>query len=242
MSRRHSLIKLLALPALCCLGLLSPAQADTVFWTNWTASTPGNTAGTASGNIPSTPVTVSYTGEINSLQANYPSWTPSSSYVGGTVSNAPPQSGGIIQITGGTSNVNTVTFSTPVTNPVMAIWSLGQGGDTAEFDFTQDEPFSIQAGGLSAEYNGQTITSSGSTVFGAEGNGTIQFIGTFSSLSWTNPVAEYWYGFTVGIGAVACPHKPPAAVPLPASLPASAIGMACLLAWKTKKSLARSRA
>jgi hypothetical protein len=37
---------------------------------------------------------------------------------------------------------------------------------------------------------------------GTEGNGTVQFIGTFTSLSWTNPKAEFWYGFDVGIAGV----------------------------------------
>jgi hypothetical protein len=143
---------------------------------------------------------VTYSGELLSLVADYPSWTPTSSYVGGSVGNAPPQLGGILQLQGGatTPPTDTITFSHAVTNPVFAIWSLGQGGLTASFDFTSNEPFTIQAGGPSAEYGGQAITPSGSNVNGAEGNGTIQFNGTFTSISWTNPTHEYWYGFTVG--------------------------------------------
>ena len=37
---------------------------------------------------------------------------------------------------------------------------------------------------------------------GLEGNGTLQFNGTFTSLTWTNPQYEYWYGFTVGAAGV----------------------------------------
>ena len=92
---------------------------------------------------------------------------------------------------------DTITFSHAVTNPVFAIWSLGQGGVDASFNFI-NAPFTIQAGGPSAEYAGQTITSSGDVVYGVEGNGTIQFNGTFTQISWTNPVYEHWYGFTVG--------------------------------------------
>jgi hypothetical protein len=44
---------------------------------------------------------------------------------------------------------------------------------------------------------------SGNTVFGSEGNGTIRFLGTYSSIWWKNPLPEYFYGFTVGV-----PEKP----------------------------------
>src|SRR6185437_8537024 len=34
---------------------------------------------------------------------------------------------------------------------------------------------------------------------GSEGNGTIRFVGTFSTFSWTVPIPEFWHGFTFGI-------------------------------------------
>jgi hypothetical protein len=58
-------------------------------------------------------------------------------------------------------------------------------------------------------FGGGTLTVLGNEVWGSEGNGTIQFHGIFSSLSWTNPVAENWYGITVGAaGAVAAVPEP----------------------------------
>ncbi|MGH7024670.1 MAG: PEPxxWA-CTERM sorting domain-containing protein [Caulobacteraceae bacterium] len=188
----------LAGAACAALFTAAPAFAGTVDWTTWTAATDSATAGTATGTAGS--VGVSYTGEVESLVANYPSWNPSSSYVGGTVGNAPPMSGGIIQLYGGNADVtDTITFSTPVTNPIIAIWSLGAPGNTAEFDFPGNEPVTIEAGGPSSEYGGSSIYLSGNNVLGAEGNGTIQLTGTFSSISWTTPVYENWYGFTVGV-------------------------------------------
>lgn len=175
------------------------ANAAVIDWTAWTGATTGETSGTATGTAGS--VGISYSGEVQSLQLNYPSWNPSTSYVGGTISNAPLPSDNIIQIFGGAgSGTDTITFSKAVTNPTFAIWSLGQGGINAQFDFNR--PFTIEAGGPSAEYGGSTITSNGNAIFGAEGNGTLQFSGTFTSISWTNPVAENWYGFTVGVAAV----------------------------------------
>jgi hypothetical protein len=105
--------------------------------------------------------------------------------------------------------VNTITFSKAVVDPVMAIWSLGRPGVTASFVFDSSEPFTIESGGPSSEYGGQSITAQDYTVYGNEGNGTIQFHGTFTQISWTNPQSEYWYAFTVGA---------PSAVPAPASV------------------------
>ena len=125
------------------------------------------------------------------------------------VANAPDPSNNIIRLTGGTSTVDTITFSQAVTNPVFAIWSLGQGGNTSSFNFIGATPVLV-SGGPSAEYNGSSIWIGtgvdGNTVYGTEGNGTVEFIGTFTSISWTNPVSEDWYGFNVGISAVAVPE------------------------------------
>ena len=97
--------------------------------------------------------------------------------------------------------MDTITFSKPVVNPVMAIWSLGAPGTTASFNFTASEPFTIESGGPSAEFGGSAIfVCSGNSlaVCGTEGNGTIQFQGTFSTISWTNPAFENYYGFALG--------------------------------------------
>jgi hypothetical protein len=103
-----------------------------------------------------------------------------------------------MKLFGGNSQItDTITFSTPVTNPVFAIWSLGDGTINAKFNF--NAPFTIQAGGPSAEYGGSPITQTGTVAAGSEGNGTLQFNGTYSSISWTNPVGEGWYGFTAGV-------------------------------------------
>ena len=181
---------LAGIAAATALFATTAANADTIDWTNWTTSGPGFALGTTTGGVG-----VTFTGDIVSLVPNYPSWTPNSSYVGGNVGNAPPQSGGIIQLSGGNLDVNTISFSQSLVNPVIAIWSLG-AGITAEFDFSA--PFSVQACGPSYEYTGGCITTAANTVFGAEGNGTIQFLGTFNSIQFINPTYEYWYGFTVG--------------------------------------------
>jgi hypothetical protein len=74
--------------------------------------------------------------------------------------------------------------------------SSGSSGQTASFVFGQTPTF--VSGGPNAEYGGTAIDVFGNTVSGQEANGTIEFIGTFTSLTWTNPQFENWYGFNVG--------------------------------------------
>jgi hypothetical protein len=182
----------MVLAAAVAVGLTGSAGAATIDWTQWNAGfTTSATTGAATGSGG-----ISYSGELQNLFFGYPSWGPAGTFNGGTISNAPSPAGGIIQLFGGGSTVDTITFAAPVTNPVMAIWSLGQGGGPASFVF--NEPFTIQSGGPSNEYGGGPLTLIINGVGGLEGNGTIQFQGTFSSISWNNPQFENWYGFTVG--------------------------------------------
>jgi len=181
-----------------------PAVADTVDWAQWSNPVPGP-AGSASAVFATTGISANYSGELQQFVPNYPTYLPPGTFNGGNVDNAPAQADGIIRIFGGPNGgTNTITFSEAVLNPVLAIWSLGQGGINAQFAF--DQPFTIESGGPSAEYGGPSITAVGNTVFGNEGNGTIQFTGLLTSISWTNPVFENWYGFTVGTPVAAIPE------------------------------------
>jgi len=212
------------------MGASVPARAATINWAVWSnVFTPGSTGGSATATMGST--TVAYSGEVISVLANFPSWGPAGTFSGGTVGNPPPPGGGVQLQGGAATSTDTLTFATPVVNPVMAIISLGAPGNSASFVFNSSEPFTIQSGGPSNEFGGISITQSGNSVLGSEGSGTIQFIGTYSSISWTNPVNEFYYGFTVGApGTVG-------AVPLPATLPlfASGLGALGLLGWRRKR-------
>ena len=172
-----------------------PASADTIYWTNWSNNTDGHIT------TPQGIISVTYSGELDGLSRKYPSWNPSTSYADGmVVDNAPPPSGNMIKLFGGSDTVNTITFSAPLVNPVVSIWSLGQIGTSATFEFINATPTFV-AGGPSAEYDGGPISISGNTVSGSEANGTVTFLGTFSSISWNNPLFEFYYGFTVGVGS-----------------------------------------
>src|SRR5277367_5885477 len=167
-----------ALLLACAVSAPAFAHADTIAWTTWspTSSSAGN-PGTAVGTIGS--ITVTYSGQTSGL-TSVPSWTPASTFTGGPVGNAPPNAPSV-QLEGttaGTPVINeSITFSSPVVDPVIAIWSLGQTGEPASFDFSSKEsqPFILLGGGPSTEFNGSALTSSGSVVSGAEGNGLVEF-------------------------------------------------------------------
>jgi hypothetical protein len=107
-----------------------------------------------------------------------------------------------------------VTFSSPVNNLIMDIVSLGQPGIGTKYTFTS--PFTILNIGPSNEFGGGTATlsESGNTLTGVEGDGIIEFAGPISSLSWTASNPEFWNGFTFGAESPATSTVPEPAYPL----------------------------
>jgi hypothetical protein len=224
--------------ALAALVLAGRASADTVGWTDWTSATPSNgtTPGTATGTMMfgTTAVTVNYTGELdantetNGVGTDYIS--PSSTYLSSTVSNLPP-GGDLITVTGGTAFTDTVTFSKPVSDFLMAFVSLGDPSLDVTYQFNNSAPIQILStgtgwwgGNINLAYG---HNSSGlDTISGQESDGVIQFTGNFDSISWTiPPPGEYWDGWTFGAVTEAAPGAPitgpggpgPSTVPLPSS-------------------------
>lgn len=193
-------------------GFTSRSDAADLNWMSLTTITTG-TAGSASGTLnygPGPAVTVTYTGDVHTASqtdaggTNYWVQPATYSYSSGNLTISPPPGVGIITSIGGTATTYTIVFSQPVANPVLAIASLGNtaGGGSRDYNFAQ--PFTLLKAGVGF-FNGDATTltyPSGNVLRGSEGNGLIQFTGTLSTISWTNPVAETWSGFMVGVAPV----------------------------------------
>jgi len=226
--------------AACAVFATIPAQADTIAWAKWSSATAG-TPGSASATIGS--ITVTYSGQTSGLLTGYPSWNPATTFTGGVVGNAPPAANNSVQLegtpAGAVAITETITFSTPVADPIFAVWSLGAPGTPASFDFTSSEPFTVQGGGPSAEYGGTALTISGEDVEGQEGNGIIQFDGTFTSITFTTPQYENYYAFTVGEDATLTSQLP-GTTPEPGTLSLFGIGLVALAFIRRSVSRLRS--
>ena len=141
--------KFLAMAAVLVMvmGMAGVSSGAVVDWADWTSATPG-LSGSAIGTIGS--IGVSYNGEVSFAQTsggtNY--WIAVSPdpnpYISPVVANAPPAFD-IIALVGGQDTANTISFTSPVTNPVMAIVSLGRPDQTVRYLF--DQPFTVLSSG-----------------------------------------------------------------------------------------------
>jgi hypothetical protein len=160
-------------------------------------------------------------------------WSPSAPYTSAQVDNRPPGTD-LLQLSGGQRQIYTVTLGAAIKDPIMAIVSLGQPNLPTSYDF--DSPFTIVSQG--SGYWGGTGTAlqhlAGDVLMGNEGHGTIQFLGTFTTFSWTVPTPESWHGFTFGIRTTQAiePNNP---VPEPGTLLLAGLALAGLTAMRKRK-------
>jgi hypothetical protein len=207
------------------------AWAVPYYWTDWTAW--NTSAGIAHGVItPSSgpAVTVLFEairsngtpGSFLGVHANN-IWNPASTYQSAQVDNAPNYEA--LQLVGESNMTYRVTLSEAIKDPLMAVTTLGSGGDPATYVF--DSPFTILSQGPTCCWgSGTLVQQPGNILEGREGAGTLQFLGTYSSFSWTVPDPEFWHAFTFGIRTTEALEPSP--VPEPSILPMLLTGLAVM--------------
>lgn len=178
----------------CALAAFAAPASAQVSWADWTASGTNTVTGTMM--FGGVPVGVTYTGLYSFVQlgcgTNY--WTPTSTYMGAGVPNAPTNCEMIGLSTGGTK---TLTFSQPVTDPLLALvsWNVQPnvrvGGPVV---VVNTGPGTFGSGAI-------TVTPTGFSTNG-EVHGVIRVQGTYTSLTFTDD-SEHWHGLTVGATSMA---------------------------------------
>ena len=215
------------------LAAAPAAHAVTVAWTNWvTVSLAG---GSATGVItpsagPSFDVVLSGPNAGGSISETFV-LGPEATYIVGAVT----CTGDLINIPGSPPGPNTLTFSSPIVNPVFAVWSLGDAANTATLTFPAGTSPVIESTGTNGGLGFVSLTASGNVVSGREGNGTFLLPGTYTSIDFTiaSSDASESAGFTVGqAGPLTAP------VPEPGTYALLAAGLG-VLAWVARRRIPR---
>ncbi len=96
---------------------------------------------------------------------------------------------------------NTITFSEPILNPLMAIVSLGSSSIAVPYDFGEGVSFSLLSEGQGM-YGDGTYSLGDGSITGNEFHGVIQFDGWVNQISWTSTATELFHGFTFGMAPI----------------------------------------
>jgi hypothetical protein len=207
MRRRFSILTVFFGGLLLVLSATVPAQADMIQWANWSALGEGSATGiiTFPDGVQST---VTYTGQVVGL---------------GDLGD--DQIYSRVALVGGNTSYNTIFFSHPVNNPIIAIESLSGSLNSTHAAF---ECFSSLAeNGFGHLENGSTLQNV-QAFNGRMENGIFQLQGKILSISWIAQDPQNFHMFTVGA---------PTHAPLPASvllLGPGLVGLASMRKWFRK--------
>lgn len=190
-------------------GDASMPSGPPVSWATWDAPVTG-TPGSAHGVLtpPGGDVQIAYTGEVGAGSAKTGDVTgsgvgpvyflPAATYESATVPNAPPQSG-MITIWGSPSLTQTIAFSVPVRDALVAVVALNETWTFGAPPILLSSGPDALAFNIPGATNAPTV--SGNTVSGMDSNGVLEFPGVVTAITFTVPTSAVgdFTGFTVGI-------------------------------------------
>lgn len=196
-TRFHPIARALTAAGLV-FGAVSAHAFDTA-WADWTTET-STTSVTGRLSLPSGIVKVKFSGPtmyFSQTEVGETDYWSSGTPDAYAVTGAPTGSDLIAFVGGSDAQVYKITFSKPVTNPVMAILSLGRNAVPTRYVFTQTPTLLSSGVGF---YGGcaDCLKVKKKTLTGTEGHGAVQFVGTFTTISWKQPDYEFWHGVTIG--------------------------------------------
>ncbi|MDP3666621.1 MAG: HYR domain-containing protein, partial [Sediminibacterium sp.] len=142
------------------------------------------------------------TGTINGIGYTYTSSSPVSTTSYMHAHSTFPASYGVPNANPTIQNLavtnNTITFASPMTNPVLVFASIGRAGVPVPITF--GAPIEIV-------WSKDVVSNSPTQITGTEGYAIIRMMGTFSSINFNYQVAENWCNFAFGADFQSCGDK-----------------------------------
>jgi len=223
----------LAVGVAAALAAIPAGSAFASIWTDWTSrSYLGNTGGMGAGTlrVDGEDVGVSYEGTGipfrfgTDFQMGNPFTSGREHLISSSVQEAPGDSGDLdfvyFQIAGSHRRDNYISFSRPVTNPIIAVVSFGRVPGTLPQEqyysaWQFDADFTILSSNTEVGVPGQGLTRPiPGCLVGSDGTGVIMFEGTYSGIGWRFDTNHFDFPMFMQVGALGSAIPSPGALAL----------------------------
>ena len=215
-----------------CLECIDPIyvqQCECIAWTNWTGYTSGNSRGFGYIDVNGVQVGVTITGNTNDPIGLKPLFRPwrllccNQVWTGQSLN--PVTDLTLSAYSMNQIGIRKITFSTGVTNPVLAVYTLGSDGNSGYPGFdcgwpeqaariSANTPYSVYCDEVITHpcategYTYNLLYENNFSFSGREGYGMVQFVGTFTSITLNYPLSHRWTTISWGLPCTANTFNP----------------------------------